>query len=51
MMRLLSIFALLVALQGGARAGELRLHADQVDNGELAILRWVGEPPSFGVAH
>ncbi len=47
-MRLLLLFVLLLITSAPVRA-ELALHPLQVNNGEVAVLRWQGEPLSFGV--
>ena len=46
--RLLPI-ALVVLLPWTVRAGTLSLAPETVPAGELSVLRWQGEPPSFGV--
>lgn len=49
-MRKLLLLLYLCTIMGGiARAGELSLLSQQVYNGDVAVLRWQGEPLSFGV--
>ncbi len=48
-MRLVSLLFVLLALVCPAWSGELTLLSPQVHNGEVAVLRWQGEPLSFGV--
>jgi len=47
-MRLLFLVFLLLVTSAPVRA-ELALHPSQVNNGEVSVLRWQGEPLSFGV--
>lgn len=47
-MRLLFLVVLLMITSVPVRA-ELALHPSQVNNGEVSVLRWQGEPLSFGV--
>ena len=49
MMRLLMIGVTFVLVALPAWCGELSLQSREVFNGEAALLRWVGEPLSFGV--
>ena len=48
-MRFLNIFLCSLLIAANCLAGELILEPLQVHNGEVAILRWVGQTPSFGV--
>ncbi|MGK2944866.1 MAG: M23 family metallopeptidase [Desulfuromonadales bacterium] len=49
MMRLLLLLSLSLLLTWPAWCGDLSLLSPQVNNGEVAVLRWQGEPLSFGV--
>ena len=48
-MRLVLILFLSLVLTQQAWCGELTLSSTRVHNGEVAVLRWQGEPLSFGV--
>jgi murein DD-endopeptidase MepM/ murein hydrolase activator NlpD len=48
-MRLLLIFLSLLLFTSPAWGGDLTLFSPRVYNGEVALLRWQGEPLSFGV--
>jgi len=49
LIRLLLIWITGISLASPVWAGELRLHSQEVYNGEVALVRWLGEPLSFGV--
>lgn len=49
MMRLALLAGVALMLALPAWCGDLRLLSPQVHNGEVAVLRWQGEPLSFGV--
>lgn len=49
MMRLWLLLAMAATMVRPAWSGDLTLLAPQVNNGEVAVLRWQGEPLSFGV--
>lgn len=49
MMRLVLVFLVSLLFASQAWCGELSLLSPQVHNGEVAVLRWQGEPLSFGV--
>ena len=49
MIRLVSLLFVLLVLASPAWCGELTLLSPQVHNGDVAVLRWQGEPLSFGV--
>lgn len=50
MIRAVFLACLVLMLASPAWCGELSLVEPQVHNGEVAVLRWQGEPLSFGVA-
>lgn len=49
MIRLLLICVTGILLASPVRGEELRLYSQEVFNGEVALVRWLGEPLSFGV--
>ena len=49
MIRLFSLLLIHLVFACSAWCGELTLLSPQVHNGEAAVLRWQGEPLSFGV--
>lgn len=49
MIRLLLFLAISLLFAAPALSGELTFASPQVHNGEVAVLRWQGEPLSFGV--
>lgn len=49
MMRLFLLFSMALCVAWPAWCGDLSLLTPQVHNGEVAVLRWQGEPLSFGV--
>jgi murein DD-endopeptidase MepM/ murein hydrolase activator NlpD len=49
MMRLFLLLCAALLFSSPAWCGELSLLSPQVNNGEVAVLRWQGEPLSFGI--
>lgn len=49
MIRYFGLFLVAILVAGQAWCGELFLSSTQVHNGDVAVLKWRGEPLSFGV--